>query len=58
MDGNVNESDAPIFVDALLDPETYQNQRTQGTIGSADMNLDGVIDGRDTQLFVNKLLGQ
>ncbi|MEK6644181.1 MAG: hypothetical protein AABZ08_09745 [Planctomycetota bacterium] len=60
MDMNifVDTDDVEPFVNALLDPVSYQAQRQAGTIGSGDMNLDGVLDGRDTDQFVSKLLGR
>lgn len=44
--------DVPLFVVALLDPETA----TPETACGADMNGDGQVDGADTQLFTNTLL--
>jgi len=49
---HLEEADIPGFVDALLDPPL------DGTpeFCRADVNEDGVVDGRDVALFVEKLL--
>ncbi len=56
LDGNVGMSDIPLFSDALLNPAAYQAEREAGTVGSADMNLDGVVDARDIQGLVDRIV--
>lgn len=58
MDTLIDENDVQPFVDAMLDPVTYQAQRDANMIGSGDMNLDGQLNGKDIPGFVQKVLGQ
>ena len=52
----VDLSDIDAFVLALTDPAGYAAQHPMCPITTADMNLDGQVDGRDIQAFVNLLL--
>ncbi|MFQ5430707.1 MAG: dockerin type I domain-containing protein, partial [Phycisphaerae bacterium] len=56
FDNSVNTGDIPAFISALLDPVQYQADFDAGLVGSADSNLDGVIDARDIQGFVDRIL--
>lgn len=58
MDTVIDTDDILPFVEALMNPSEYYQQRADNEVGSADMNLDGVVDGRDVQGFVAALLGQ
>lgn len=55
-DGAVAMLDTGAFVLALLDPSGYAVQYAECDVFNADMNTDGNIDGRDIQLFVQKVL--
>jgi len=55
-DGVVNPADVGPFVLALTDPEAYANQFPNCGVERADMNDDGLTDGRDVQGFVDVLI--
>lgn len=55
-DGVVNPADVGPFVLALTDPEEYANQFPNCGVERADMNDDGLSDGRDVQGFVDALI--
>jgi hypothetical protein len=52
-DGLVNYADVVAFVNVALGIDTDPMHKL-----GADMDDNDVIDGKDTQLFVTKLLGQ
>ncbi len=56
-DGAVNIADADSFATALVDPAGYQASHPSCDINRADVNMDGVIDGRDVGAFVGSVLG-
>jgi serine protease AprX len=58
MDCNyvVDLKDVAPFVLALMSPAEYQNQFPTCVLQHADVNGDGLIDGRDIQSFVELLL--
>lgn len=51
-DGAVTLEDVPLFVDALLDASTY----TGCDIRRADVDADGIVDGRDVASLVQAIL--
>jgi hypothetical protein len=51
-DGAFNIADIPLFVDALLAAGSFGGC----DINRADMNADGLVDGRDTHAFVAALM--
>jgi len=55
-DGTLDVDDIPAFVQALVDPAGYANAFPYCYIGSADINEDGFIDGRDVGALVAQLL--
>ena len=56
-DGRIDLNDIDPFVQALLDPTSYQAAYPLCPISHADMNQDGVSDGLDVSGFVADLLG-
>lgn len=54
-DCDVNFDDIPAFVEALLTPETFESNHPDCNIVNADINDDGLHDGRDLQEFVDLL---
>jgi hypothetical protein len=55
-DGQVNFLDVPAFVLALIDPPAYYATYFWCDIYFADLDANSVIDGRDIQGFVDRLL--
>lgn len=55
-DGTVNLSDVSPFVLALVDPDAYGNAFPNCGVERADMNDDGLSDGRDIAGFVDRLI--
>ncbi|HVO70032.1 MAG TPA: hypothetical protein VMT24_08305, partial [Aggregatilineaceae bacterium] len=51
--GGRGTSDIPLFVAALL-----EDAPAPETICPGDMNHDGLLDGRDVQMFVATFIGQ
>lgn len=50
--GMVNSADVPVFVAVLVGHDTGASH-----VAAADMNCDGRSDGRDVQMFVQRVLG-
>ena len=55
-DAEVNINDVPSFVLAMIDPAAYIASNSDCDIDRANMNGDGLIDGRDIGLFVDAVL--
>lgn len=55
-DGAVTAADAEPFAQALLDPAAYQAAHPTCNRNGADVNADGVIDGRDVQALAHKII--
>jgi hypothetical protein len=53
--GALDIADVPDFAQALLDPTGYTNTHQSCNILRGDMNQDGLVNGRDVQLFVSHL---
>ena len=51
----VNLVDVPGFIEALVDPAAYVAIHPGCAIGNGDMQPDGQVNGRDVQVFVDKL---
>ena len=51
----VTVADVPGFIQALLDPAAYVAANPACNLSNADMQPDGALNGRDVQLFVDKL---
>jgi len=56
-DGEVSLADVPLFVEALIDPTSFQVNHPTVPLLRGDMNCDAAVDGLDVQGFVNALLG-
>ena len=55
-DATVSPADIPHFVEALLDPQGYGMNHPDCAITTADVNTDGMVDGRDVHAFAAALL--
>lgn len=56
-DGRLNSLDLDLFVEALIDPVTYETSNQNCTILHADFNRDGVVNGLDAPGMVADLIG-
>lgn len=56
-DGVVTAADAGPFAQALLDPLGYEAAHPNCNRNRADINADGLIDGRDVQALTHKIIG-
>ncbi|HVP12445.1 MAG TPA: hypothetical protein VMV94_14815, partial [Phycisphaerae bacterium] len=56
-DGVTNISDVQPFVEALVNPASFQANHPGVPLLRGDMNCDGQLDGRDIQAFVSALIG-
>jgi hypothetical protein len=54
----VDAADVQPFAEAVLDPAAYQAAHPTCGVNRADMNFDGLIDGRDVNAFIRAVLGQ
>lgn len=55
-DGVRNEEDVAPFSEAMIDVEAYKQAHPTCSISGADLNEDGVIDGRDVAAFIDRLM--
>ncbi len=57
-DGLINGRDVGPFVQAVIDPDAYQDDYPACTLAAGDMNNDTLVNAADTDNFVVKLLAQ
>lgn len=55
-DGAISVDDVALFSQAVIDADGYRRDHPTCSINSADVNGDGLIDGRDIEDFVRRLV--